>query len=102
MRDTCLDCALKHIAQAEVLMEEAFLGYPLHSYYAIGHLAEAEAELLAEHAPLADSVRILRKAYEHDFSYPVPTAAIMESIIVMKDEPLTNEPRTERINKWIG
>jgi len=45
-RDFCARCAIKHLAQARVLMQETKKGYPLHVYYAMGHMAEAEDELL--------------------------------------------------------
>lgn len=46
VRDTCARCAVKHIAQARVLMNETKLGYPWHVYFALGHLAEAADELV--------------------------------------------------------
>lgn len=64
MRKECFYCTRKHLAQAEVLMTEAKLGYPMHMYLAIGHLAEAEAEILAEDEALAKYIRSKRKAYE--------------------------------------
>jgi len=44
MRKHCLECALKHVAQALVLLCEVPKGYPLHKWVAVGHLAEAEDE----------------------------------------------------------
>jgi len=44
MRKQCLECTLKHVAQALVLLCEVPKGYPLHKWVAIGHLAEAEDE----------------------------------------------------------
>lgn len=46
VRDPCTRCAIKHVAAARVLMNEARLGYPHHVYYAIGHLSEAEDEIV--------------------------------------------------------
>lgn len=60
MRKSCLACATKHIAQAIVLTIEARMGYPMHLWFAVGHLAEAEAELLTEHEPTAQHVRAVR------------------------------------------
>lgn len=62
-RTSCLDCGRKHIAQAEALMCEALLGYPLHAYLAIGHLAEAESELLLDHPEEAINIRAERVKY---------------------------------------
>lgn len=44
MRKQCLYCAIKHLAQAVILMDEANNGYQLHKWLAIGHMAEAESE----------------------------------------------------------
>jgi len=60
MRMTCLYCASKHVAQSIVLCIEARTGYPYHLWLAIGHLAEAEAELVATFPKLANEVREVR------------------------------------------
>ena len=60
MRKTCTKCARKHIAQAVVLLNESKLGYPEYLWLAVGHLAEAEAELDAKYHNLAEQVRIER------------------------------------------
>lgn len=57
MRESCLNCVLKHLAQAHVLFDEAELGYPMHKYYALGHMAEAESESIKEHSDLATAIR---------------------------------------------
>ena len=43
-REPCPLCTLKHLAQAVVLLNESINGYPTHRWYAVGHIAEAEAE----------------------------------------------------------
>jgi len=60
MRKTCTKCARKHIAQAVILLNESKLGYPEHLWLAVGHLAEAEAELDNKYHELAEKVRIER------------------------------------------
>jgi hypothetical protein len=60
MRETCLLCASKHISQAIVLVLEAGKGYPLHLWFAVGHLAEAEDESLFKFPVLANSIREVR------------------------------------------
>ena len=60
MRKSCVDCAIKHLSQAEILLEEAALGYPQHKYLAMGHLAEAESELLDECPEFARNIRTAR------------------------------------------
>jgi hypothetical protein len=60
MRETCLLCVSKHISQAIILLTEAVLGYPLHLWFAVGHLAEAETECLNEFPILALKIREAR------------------------------------------
>lgn len=62
MRKACLDCAIKHLAQAQILMDESRLGYPLHKHLAIGHLAEAESEMLGVSVEKAANLRAARLA----------------------------------------
>ena len=62
MRETCLFCASKHIAQAIVLVTESCLGYPLHIWLAIGHLAEAESETCSMFPFLSQQIRCVRLA----------------------------------------
>lgn len=82
MRPSCLDCARKHVAQAEVLLHEfrAAQKYRIHIWYAVGHLAEAEAELMErwpEHAYIIRQHRILLIA---ERTYKVPTHTILEEL----------------------
>lgn len=63
MRDSCLQCARKHISESEVLMREALMGYPEHAYLAVGHLSQAEAELLKEFPEMAHIIRTERINY---------------------------------------
>ena len=57
----CLACCLKHLGQAAVLVDEALNGYPLHWHLAVGHMAEAESEVLGGHQDLAAAIRLVRK-----------------------------------------
>lgn len=50
----------KHISQAIVLLIESRLGYRDHLWLAIGHLAEAESEVLADYFDLAERTRTER------------------------------------------
>ena len=68
-RDSCLQCAIKHISQARVLMLEYRKGYPIHVYFAIGHLAEAEDETLMEYPGIAMRLRLYRLDLEHDHDF---------------------------------
>jgi hypothetical protein len=60
MRESCLDCTRKHIAQAIILLTESKLGHPEHKWLAIGHLAEAEAESIQKFLDLANKIRNVR------------------------------------------
>lgn len=59
-RETCLFCVSKHLAQAQVLLDEARQGYPLHRWLAVGHLAEAESEALTDYPLFAQKIRCTR------------------------------------------
>lgn len=91
MRPSCLDCCRKHLAQAEVLMLEARKGYVVHSWLAVGHLAEAEDETLQEYPEVAETIReerikyieslnnITRENYIETF-YNIDTLSMIEEI----------------------
>ena len=60
VRDQCTRCAIKHLGQAKILMDESELGYPHHVWYALGHMAEAEIlEVQPEDAAAIREARIL-------------------------------------------
>ena len=60
MRESCLDCTRKHIAQALILLTESKLGHPEYKWLAIGHLAEAEAESVQMFPEFANNIRNIR------------------------------------------
>ena len=62
MRETCLFCVSKHIAQSIVLVNEATTGYPIHIWIAVGHLAEAETECASKYPAFANKIRTVRLA----------------------------------------
>jgi len=64
MREPCLYCVRKHLAQALVLICESRKGYSENLIYAIGHLAEAEDE--APSKKLANEIREIRLQIEDD------------------------------------
>jgi len=66
MRETCLMCVKKHLAQAIVLCREARTDYPIHQQFAVGHLAEAEEEIEKEYPKLAYKIRVARFAVSAD------------------------------------
>lgn len=69
MRPTCVDCALKHLSQASILLQESKQGYPKHLHYARGHMAEAESELISRYPKHAELVRAERKKLEESEDY---------------------------------
>ena len=89
-RKPCLDCVRKHLAQAAVLRDEMFLGYPEHFDLAwehltvaeacvrdavlrrwrlMGHLAEASDESVGEWPELASAIRDERLKFQEDPNY---------------------------------
>ncbi|MDD3887001.1 MAG: hypothetical protein PHI35_09010, partial [Victivallaceae bacterium] len=60
----CADCAVKHLAAACVIGREILAGCPerQHLLYWLGHLVEAEEQLLGADPELARAIRALRRA----------------------------------------
>lgn len=80
MRPTCVDCAIKHLAEASILLQESRHGYPDHIYYSRGHMAEAEAELAQLYPAHADLVRVSRKTLEQDPDFSPDFMGLMKQI----------------------
>jgi len=80
LRPTCTDCAIKHLAQASITLQEARHGYPSHIFYSRGHMAEAEAELAKLYPVHSDIVRRERKLLEQNPEYTPDFMALMEKI----------------------
>ena len=92
MRRGCADCAIKHLSQAMVLMDEEMLGYPLHRYLAIGHMSEAESELLGvgeDGIKLAQEVRELRREYMAGGSVTLMT--IIQQLAALEERKDAND-----------
>lgn len=87
VRESCFECCRKHIAQSHILETEAELGYPLHKYLAIGHLAEAEDEIIEKDPQLAAYIRAKRKQFT-EVNTPVPTLELLQ--MVDKSEQVYN------------
>ena len=108
MRPSCLDCCRKHLAQAEILMLEARKGYVVHSWLAVGHLAEAEDETLEDYPDLSELIReerlnyieslndILREDYVESF-YNIDSLSLIEKVtdkvIELKMETLKEDKK---------
>jgi len=63
---------MKHVTQAGILAMEAQQGYPTHRWWALGHLAEASDELIADYPEKANELREYRKQYEDDEDVQIP------------------------------
>lgn len=64
MRMSCLECVRKHIGEAEISMEEAFMGYPHHAVWAVGSFSHAASESIKAFPELAARIRAARIAFE--------------------------------------
>ncbi len=63
-RPACPQCCLKHLGQARAELLELRKGYPEFFWFALGHLAEAEDEIVQQYPGLADAIRAQRKQLE--------------------------------------
>ena len=90
MRKSCIECAQKHISQAIILLSEARQGYPEHYFLAIGHLAEASDELVADYTTEANCLRDIRLAITDDRNYSPP---LLEFILEL--DALSNTENTK-------
>jgi hypothetical protein len=66
-RQGCALCCRKHLSQAAILLKECLQGYSpeegyLHMSYAMGHLAEAADEIVADDRGLAARIREVRNS----------------------------------------
>jgi hypothetical protein len=80
MRESCRECACKHIAQARVLLLEKDKGHPEHYWFAMGHLAEAEDELVKDFQDATALVRSERLNLQKNRDYEVPFADLITAI----------------------
>lgn len=102
MRPSCFDCALKHLSQACVLSLEAVQGYPVHQWYAIGHLAEASDELANGFSDLSNEIRNHRLRYMGDINYAIPFEELINKILSMKLDNKDCCGESERQNKCLS
>jgi hypothetical protein len=63
-RPTCISCCRKHLAQARAIILEVQKGYPTYWEYAVGHMAEAEDEVVMEYPLFASLIRLERLVVE--------------------------------------
>lgn len=96
MRHSCLFCAMKHVVQAGILMMEAKQGYPLHRWWALGHLAEASDELVADYEEMANTIREYRKNYEEDENVQLPFNEIIAELNQIIDKEIVDVQASKR------
>lgn len=65
-RKPCPACSRKHLGQAIVLLQESLQGYPEHRWLAVGHIAEAEAEIFGVYSDIAHRLREVRNQMMND------------------------------------
>jgi hypothetical protein len=89
MRESCLSCTRKHLAQAHILLQEYLAGgYWHHFWYAVGHLAEAEEESFNEYPEF--SIKILearRKIMRRESNGIEIESLIIEACLLSGDDP---------------
>jgi hypothetical protein len=102
MRETCLFCVSKHISQAIILTTESVLGYPLHYWLAIGHLAEAETESVMEFPEIAKEIRTARCALmgQEGIFKPDSLMKLLETVRKIA-ESYNEKPEAQWINEII-
>ncbi len=101
IRKVCLDCVRKHLSQANILLEEFATGdYPIHFWYAIGHMAEAESECMEKYTELAALIRAERlvmletDGYFTDFEHLIKSANELAEL-EKKEETEIKEDKNE-------
>jgi len=85
-RDPCVLCCCKHLAQAHVLIKETHKDYPHHKWIAMGHMAEAEDEVLNAHKAMASAIRVARLQYQNDDIEP--DCCLLIDAVIQADEEL--------------
>lgn len=80
MRKPCLNCVIKHLAQAYVLKIESENGYPAHIFLTIGHMAEASEEVYGVSVELAEEIRQYRLMLMEDNKFEVPFFELYEKV----------------------
>lgn len=86
-------CCLKHLSQAHVLIKETKKGYPHHNWIAMGHMAEAEDEVLNAYPEVSDCIRIARLEYQNEGKEPDLLSLI--AFVIGTDEEAANKKLAE-------
>ena len=100
-RDFCPRCTIKHLGQAAILVKESAMGYPLHIYMSLAHMAEASDELVAMMPDEANAIRDERLKLEDSLKTGVPYMPDFDRLMLlvaegaMLEETLTREGDTQ-------
>jgi hypothetical protein len=85
-RDFCARCAIKHLGQAAILIKESCMGYPVHVYYAMAHMAEASDELVSMMPVEANRIRDERLKVEDSLRTGVPYHPDFDALLMLVAE----------------
>ena len=82
----CARCGIKHLGQAAILLKESCMGYPLHVYYALAHMAEAADELVSVMPEEANSIRDERLKVENSLRMGIPYIPDFDRLLLLVAE----------------
>ena len=86
MRQGCLQCFLKHIGNASVLIDEVHDGYP-YRHLVLGHLDQAAQEIREFSKEFALLVRAHRLKWLADQYYRIPFEAMESYVSYLEEVP---------------
>lgn len=86
MRESCLDCTIKHLGEAAIFDIEVQMGYPDYYVYVIGSLSHASQEIYTENRELAMVIREHRLNWANGCNtYNIPYEALTKYIMSRKE-----------------
>lgn len=80
-RDPCMECCLKHLGQARAILKEVCKGYKSHRWFAVGHLGEAEDEIVELFPDLARLIRDERIKLMEEEGYVVKFSELFIAVL---------------------
>jgi hypothetical protein len=86
-RPSCKNCACKHLSQARAIISEKQKAPEYRHYYwfAMGHIAEAEDELVRSYPQMAAVIRAERLKLEHDPNYLISFESLVDAVTSLPD-----------------
>lgn len=82
----CLDCVVKHLADAKILYGEFLTGYEDHMLDVIGNLSQASLESVGISPEFAEEVRQHRLMLMEDSNYQVPFYDLYKKVKQLKED----------------